>query len=149
MLLAPFQAGLFPVHAKPKPVLVTGRYLTRQQHAAHAALVAEQNVSIVIEHTALDETAEVRRQLAGVQSRDEVDEMIGVGTDVAEAAAGARPPWIDPPAWSTADRKSTRLNSSHSQISYAVFCLKKKKKQSKNRHLTSHSILIERSITAS
>src|SRR2546430_8513944 len=27
----------------------------------------------------------------------------------------------------TADRKSTRLNSSHSQISYAVFCLKKKK----------------------
>src|SRR2546427_8715420 len=29
---------------------------------------------------------------------------------------------------STADRKSTRLNSSHSQISYAVFCLKKKKR---------------------
>src|SRR2546430_13151553 len=28
------------------------------------------------------------------------------------------------------DRKSTRLNSSHSQISYAVFCLKKKKKES-------------------
>src|SRR5689334_23546325 len=27
------------------------------------------------------------------------------------------------------DRKSTRLNSSHSSISYAVFCLKKKKKQ--------------------
>src|SRR2546427_8509222 len=30
------------------------------------------------------------------------------------------------------DRKSTRLNSSHSQISYAVFCLKKKKKTLKN-----------------
>src|SRR2546427_7834726 len=31
--------------------------------------------------------------------------------------------------WRSAqDRKSTRLNSSHSQISYAVFCLKKKKK---------------------
>src|SRR5688572_32248506 len=30
---------------------------------------------------------------------------------------------------STQDRKSTRLNSSHSQISYAVFCLKKKKKK--------------------
>src|SRR2546430_9811260 len=29
---------------------------------------------------------------------------------------------------SAKDRKSTRLNSSHSQISYAVFCLKKKKK---------------------
>src|SRR2546430_567119 len=31
-------------------------------------------------------------------------------------------------AGSYQDRKSTRLNSSHSQISYAVFCLKKKKK---------------------
>src|SRR2546430_9329439 len=30
-------------------------------------------------------------------------------------------------AFATRDRKSTRLNSSHSQISYAVFCLKKKK----------------------
>src|SRR2546427_7796804 len=30
------------------------------------------------------------------------------------------------------DRKSTRLNSSHSQISYAVFCLKKKKKHNDN-----------------
>src|SRR5688572_32744685 len=30
------------------------------------------------------------------------------------------------------DRKSTRLNSSHSQISYAVFCLKKKKKNNIN-----------------
>src|SRR5438309_8011031 len=31
------------------------------------------------------------------------------------------------------DRKSTRLNSSHSSISYAVFCLKKKKKKKKNK----------------
>src|SRR2546427_8281085 len=31
------------------------------------------------------------------------------------------------------DRKSTRLNSSHSQISYAVFCLKKKKKKRRYR----------------
>src|SRR2546430_3101157 len=34
------------------------------------------------------------------------------------------------------DRKSTRLNSSHSQISYAVFCLKKKKKN--NREVRSY-----------
>src|SRR5688572_31863114 len=33
------------------------------------------------------------------------------------------------------DRKSTRLNSSHSQISYAVFCLKKKKKIKKINNL--------------
>src|SRR6266567_8928711 len=35
-----------------------------------------------------------------------------------------------------ADRKSTRLNSSHSQISYAVFCLKKKKKHLSMRNHT-------------
>src|SRR2546427_547878 len=34
------------------------------------------------------------------------------------------------------DRKSTRLNSSHSQISYAVFCLKKKKKKNKRKATT-------------
>src|SRR5688572_32134268 len=34
----------------------------------------------------------------------------------------------------TGDRKSTRLNSSHSQISYAVFCLKKKKNPQETAH---------------
>src|SRR5947209_16260287 len=39
--------------------------------------------------------------------------------------------------WRALDRKSTRLNSSHANISYAVFCLKKKQKQDimqLNRH---------------
>src|SRR2546430_12257072 len=36
------------------------------------------------------------------------------------------------PRWAR-DRKSTRLNSSHSQISYAVFCLKKKKQNKFNQ----------------
>src|SRR5258708_11812287 len=40
----------------------------------------------------------------------------------------------------SADRKSTRLNSSHQIISYAVFCLKKKKKESFNR-VTGQSVL--------
>src|SRR5690242_21242142 len=35
------------------------------------------------------------------------------------------------------DRKSTRLNSSHMSISYAVFCLKKKKKNKKSHNITS------------
>src|SRR5688572_31029603 len=39
------------------------------------------------------------------------------------------------------DRKSTRLNSSHSQISYAVFCLKKKKKNNKNTKLITSDTL--------
>src|SRR2546430_3510293 len=39
---------------------------------------------------------------------------------------------------SLTDRKSTRLNSSHSQISYAVFCLKKKKTLTYRAYLTLH-----------
>src|SRR2546430_11276550 len=39
------------------------------------------------------------------------------------------------------DRKSTRLNSSHSQISYAVFCLKKKKHESEYDECKSHGYL--------
>src|SRR2546430_13069837 len=42
-----------------------------------------------------------------------------------------------------ADRKSTRLNSSHSQISYAVFCLKKK-----NIILTNHASCVTITTTA-
>src|ERR1041385_4624181 len=48
-------------------------------------------------------------------------------------------------AWATVnksdkgDRKSTRLNSSHGYISYAVFCLKKKKKQ-KTRYVCSNGL---------
>src|SRR5690606_40857386 len=36
--------------------------------------------------------------------------------------------------WSALDRKSTRLNSSHVKISYAVFCLKKKKATDRTNH---------------
>src|SRR5206468_6744658 len=59
------------------------------------------------------------------------------GVDRAAAARGAArsskgasaAPSEPPPGFvARADRKSTRLNSSHDQISYAVFCLKKKKK---------------------
>src|SRR2546430_11902572 len=39
------------------------------------------------------------------------------------------------------DRKSTRLNSSHSQISYAVFCLKKKKQNRLFATMVLHSVL--------
>src|SRR3712207_5676749 len=55
----------------------------------------------------------------------------------ADAVLDRLPPGAPPPAWPeltavrdlelVADRKSTRLNSSHANISYAVFCLKKKK----------------------
>src|SRR2546422_6235644 len=41
----------------------------------------------------------------------------------------SRPPTASASGSASGDRKSTRLNSSHGYISYAVFCLKKKKKR--------------------
>src|SRR3712207_7761904 len=53
---------------------------------------------------------------------------------VAELMEGRRAQFVDEVA--RGDRKSTRLNSSHANISYAVFCLKKKK----NMHYREHSV---------
>src|SRR5688572_32427635 len=44
------------------------------------------------------------------------------------------------------DRKSTRLNSSHSQISYAVFCLKKKKTYCCSKRLVFYTIDATRAV---
>src|SRR2546430_11348289 len=44
------------------------------------------------------------------------------------------------------DRKSTRLNSSHSQISYAVFCLKKKKKHNTSSRYSTKSFMLSNSL---
>src|SRR5687768_18172399 len=52
----------------------------------------------------------------------------GQHPDVARQAAEAAPDIHGENDGTDADRKSTRLNSSHGYISYAVFCLKKKKK---------------------
>src|SRR2546429_2534731 len=67
---------------------------------------------------------------------------------LASTSVSARP-WLgskgrSPWAPSSADRKSTRLNSSHGYISYAVFCLKKKK--NRHRRLPSWHITSRRSI---
>src|SRR3712207_8799813 len=52
----------------------------------------------------------------GLALRDELRPIAArLGANVSEVAI----------AWTLADRKSTRLNSSHANISYAVFCLKK------------------------
>src|SRR2546430_12465478 len=68
--------------------------------------------------------------------RDRVAEFAGDGpragnADLAGERGHGHALWVRPAggAGASRDRKSTRLNSSHSQISYAVFCLKKKKKQ--------------------
>src|SRR3712207_8431462 len=69
---------------------------------------------VVLLHQPHEQRAE-QAQRAGAEQRG--DRRRQVGEDRREAAARRG-----------RDRKSTRLNSSHANISYAVFCLKKKKK---------------------
>jgi len=59
------------------------------------------------------------------------------------AGAEDRRGGLDRKAGNDVDRKSTRLNSSHDQISYAVFCLKKKKTKD---HTKDHQQLLENTI---
>src|SRR5438309_8426471 len=68
-----------------------------------------------------------------VFARLETQAVIRAESKMAEMLAGVTP-------LHQSDRKSTRLNSSHSSISYAVFCLKKKKKKHKNTHHTLQSL---------
>src|SRR5688572_32421537 len=67
-------------------------------------------------------SAGVRRRRIGLGDRREP-----LGHGAAAPGAGLAGAASAAAAAATGDRKSTRLNSSHSQISYAVFCLKKKK----------------------
>src|SRR5260221_7869546 len=70
---------------------------------------------------------------ADILCRDEAQDLhlagVGIDLDIAELrGAGLRHAVLR-----CRDRKSTRLNSSHTVISYAVFCLKKKKKKQPTR----------------
>src|SRR2546430_15756532 len=68
--------------------------------------------------------------ISELETRDGHPEGPRAGIGGEKPGSGASPPRSQGPAGvypHLRDRKSTRLNSSHSQISYAVFCLKKKK----------------------
>src|SRR5207245_10719947 len=67
----------------------------------------------------------IRRDAALGRARD--------GTEVFHVRGQEQPTVVHPEG--VGDRKSTRLNSSHGSISYAVFCLKKKKKETHSREI--------------
>src|SRR2546430_11188625 len=77
----------------------------------------------------VDEAVAVRRRLDEHHRRQVVQ--IPAGRDLDQLRLPPAHERLHPRARRLGDRKSTRLNSSHSQISYAVFCLKKK-----NNHCT-------------
>src|SRR3712207_7357067 len=101
--------------------------------------------STLFPYTTLFRSCVVVRSITGCVDRHDLvqvntgwphNSLTGVGgrPSVGASVAKVRGP-VDP----SVDRKSTRLNSSHANISYAVFCLKKKKKNSNNMSITTGS----------
>src|SRR5690606_41878245 len=82
-------------------------------------LVGHHGVEVEVDHVAAANRVALDLADHGLDRRGTVDgdvDQHGLAADLVEQAADCR-----------RDRKSTRLNSSHVKISYAVFCLKKKK----------------------
>src|SRR5438270_10714203 len=77
--------------------------------------------STLFPYTTLFRSGEVPRLLQVPRTRDEIAALATTMNQLLRKLQGSLE--------RERDRKSTRLNSSHSQISYAVFCLKKKIKQ--------------------
>src|SRR3712207_7505305 len=83
--------------------------------------------STLFPYTTLFRSSAVRRMLEenGIECVGSISLMFA-GRDLIHADPGVRETSVDY-LKTCIDRKSTRLNSSHANISYAVFCLKKKK----------------------
>src|SRR3712207_8484033 len=79
--------------------------------------------STLFPYTTLFRSQQARGELLDGVRRRAVEEGLGVAAGRPELGAAA-----EAALRLREDRKSTRLNSSHANISYAVFCLKKKKK---------------------
>src|SRR3712207_6469175 len=79
----------------------------------------------------ISEAVRIPLQVAGgIRSVEKAEEMLAIATRVVIGTMAYREPEVIRKI--VKDRKSTRLNSSHANISYAVFCLKKKKKTRKD-----------------
>src|SRR2546422_1612464 len=96
------------------------RWISRRQRLILAATTAVV-VAVVVGYFAYRAAA----NLPGVLMPDQ-------GNLHIPTADSPHEPYNSDPPTSGPDRKSTRLNSSHGYISYAVFCLKKKKKQQRS-----------------
>src|SRR6267143_3748834 len=101
-------------------------------HADHHAIGSEQveiKVVIVLRRDGVDDEVEISSQLLELRGIARERELLRSQTSRVLFLCGRRAEHRHLRAKRSAeDRKSTRLNSSHSSISYAVFCLKKKKK---------------------
>src|SRR5690606_40058854 len=109
------------------PIVVAAVLDTARPVVSQLPVSAE--VTLYLERSAAAGTAQTLGTELQQRHPDEIESVEVITRDQALAQLRARPAWSD-----ALDRKSTRLNSSHVKISYAVFCLKKKKNYTHNNH---------------
>src|SRR3712207_8863676 len=85
--------------------------------------------STLFPYTTLFRSTTGRAKEALEKHRDQIEQYESLCDELGESPADIGIAWLlhQPGVTAPIDRKSTRLNSSHANISYAVFCLKKKK----------------------
>src|SRR3712207_8748762 len=88
--------------------------------------------STLFPYTTLFRSAAAKTRLRSILRSVGITTAIG-GIDISANEEDGVEPYYQLQSW-ILDRKSTRLNSSHANISYAVFCLKKKKYRSQCLH---------------
>src|SRR5690606_12938693 len=90
ILLVPGKPGLLAKYANFEVVLIARRDLARPEHAASAAPIAEQHLTVVVERAPVHEGRKLRAHGLELEPRDERREVLGVRADVAHAPACAR-----------------------------------------------------------
>src|SRR5437660_9911153 len=116
--------GLRVTIANPTPIPERFHFLLPEgaDHSERAAReIAEADVVVVLDISEVSRLGDLARAITQSQAVACIDHHVSVGS----LPGGPR---LVAPEASPRDRKSTRLNSSHVAISYAVFCLKKKTK---------------------
>ena len=97
ILLVPFQAALRPVNTQHDVVLVTDGDLGRPEDPSRAVRVSQQDAGIVVEPATGSEGREIGQQGRRLDARHKGGEIVGVGADIADAAARARAGGIGAP----------------------------------------------------
>src|SRR3712207_3413904 len=97
ILLAPLEASLGTVNPDAQVVLLSRGNLRGDHDALGATLVADQEVAVVVEASALDEGGQVGADLGHLETGYRVDQVFGVGAYVSDGPSYPRARWVGTP----------------------------------------------------
>src|SRR4028118_395190 len=97
LFLAPLEASLGTVNPDAQVVLLSGRNLRGEHDALGATLVADQEVTVVVETSALDESSQVGADFGYLEAGNRVDQVFGMGAYISYGSRYPRTRWVGAP----------------------------------------------------